>query len=96
MTNDSAASHWSLDKRIPVALLLALLVQLGAGIWFVSAINVRVSNLESIVAAQVDTRDKVIRLEVQINSVDDTLKNIDGKVDRLVLDSRPQSRELDR
>lgn len=89
MTNGMSASHWSLDKRIPVALLLVLIVQLGTGIWFISEINTRVTNLETVIGAQVDTRDRVIRMEVQMDGISGTVKSIDGKVERLIRGERP-------
>lgn len=38
---------WHLDKRIPLALIGAILVQTGAAFWWASSINERVASLES-------------------------------------------------
>jgi ABC-type transporter Mla maintaining outer membrane lipid asymmetry ATPase subunit MlaF len=38
---------WHLDRRVPVALILSILLQTGAGFWWASSINERVNTLES-------------------------------------------------
>jgi hypothetical protein len=37
---------WHLDKRVPVALIIALLAQGCAGIWWVSSLNAQVQDHE--------------------------------------------------
>lgn len=37
---------WHLDKRIPLALIGAILVQTGAAFWWASSVNERVTSLE--------------------------------------------------
>ena len=44
--HDPATGPWHLDKRIPVALILAIAAQTGGGIWWASGINERVATLE--------------------------------------------------
>lgn len=48
--------HWTLDRRVPVALIVALLAQGALGVWFLSDQAARVAQLERealVVAARV-------------------------------------------
>lgn len=38
--------HWSVDKRIPLALILTLIAQSAGAIWWAAGINQRVVSLE--------------------------------------------------
>ena len=40
-------ARWTVDKHIPVALILAILVQTGGAIWFAAKMESRVEALES-------------------------------------------------
>lgn len=42
-----AEGQWHLDKRVPVAIIFAILVQSGSMIWWASNMNARVENLEA-------------------------------------------------
>jgi len=41
------SQHWSLDKRIPVTLLLTILINIGTVIWFAAKTDARISYLET-------------------------------------------------
>jgi Tfp pilus assembly protein PilO len=45
--------NWHLDKRVPIALLLAILLQAGGWIWWAASLNSRVDTVE----------DSIVRLE---------------------------------
>ena len=60
-------SKWHIDRRVPLALIvtivLAILAQTAAGIWFISDLNRRVGNLEGDAAqSRTDSRN-LIKLE---------------------------------
>lgn len=46
-TNNEQSSHWHLDKKVPISLIVALFVQFGAGLWFISKLEARVLALET-------------------------------------------------
>lgn len=77
MINDRRIKeHWHLDKRVPLALMLALIAQTGSVIWWASGIDYRIGRLEidqSVVAVM---NDKVIRLEEQLKSSNELLREI--------------------
>lgn len=76
--------HWTLDKRIPIALLVTIAVQTGGVVWWASTISSRVTALESRQEATSDIPGRVIRLETIVPSLSDQLKAINDKLDRLI------------
>ncbi len=86
---------WHLDKRVPVALILTILMQTAAAVWFASALNQRVSQLETSVAAIGNTaRDDEMRLralELQAGRTDERLIGIQALLNDIkrILEERP-------
>lgn len=81
--NRRAEDQWHLDKRVPISLILAIVAQTGAALWWASATNQRVSELEKFVLSRVTLPDRVTRLEVIAEQLPKTLDRIEGKLDRL-------------
>jgi len=77
--SDPAADHWDLDKRIPIAIVAAIVVQTASIMFWVGSIDTRVAMLEGSQAANQDVRERVIRMEEQ-------LKHIAFGVDQLTLE----------
>lgn len=95
MSDDSDRS-WHLDKRVPIALIAAILGQtLGFG-WFASSLFHRVDTLErdavttrSVVdreiAMRVPQADRLTRVEVKLETIQEGITEI-----KRVIQSRPQ------
>lgn len=81
MADDSA---WHLDKRVPLALIFAIVVQTATIFWWASAISQRVAALEAERAATADYQGRIVRLETQIAGLQETMNGIDAKLDRLL------------
>ena len=87
--------HWSVDKKIPLALICAIVAQTCAGVWWASALNTRISSVE-IHGTVVDTTltkittdsatadVRTARLEERYSAIEDTLKRVDDKLDKLL------------
>jgi len=65
---------WSIDKHIPIALIIAILVQTGGAIWFAAKMDSRVEYLEqqSSVTRQILDRmesinSRLVRIETLID-----------------------------
>lgn len=74
--NPEPKEHWALDKRIPLALILAIGIQTAGAIWWAATINSRVGVLEERLDAMTDQRDRIIRVET-------ILERIETKLDRI-------------
>lgn len=99
----SPVGHWHLDKRVPVTMILAILFQAGAFLWWGSALNSRVAVLEAHIiegkakaetAAIVerDRSDRLIRVETLMGEVRMTLQEISRKLDAVPRPTHPPAR----
>ena len=78
-------TRWHLDKRVPIGLIGAVLVQTISFVWFISKIDSRVSSLESGAVMQRDRDDRQDRASADAAAnVRADLKEIDRKLDRLI------------
>jgi Tfp pilus assembly protein PilO len=75
---------WHLDKRVPIALVVTILIQTGGAVWWLSSINSRVSNLEEKVGAVSSQPERLVRLETQMDAMRDSMLRIERKLDRLI------------
>lgn len=89
---------WHLDKRIPITLILAILIQTGGAFWWAGKMDERIRTLEdklvattSMVVPRSEIEQRFKTLEIQLisnkESVDivrNRLNSIDSKLDRLI------------
>jgi hypothetical protein len=80
---------WHLDKKVPITLILALLMQAAGGLWFIADLRKDVELLKSQQAAQFSVqRDRDERQDRQQADswamVRGELQNIQAKLDRLI------------
>jgi len=57
-------SHWTVDKKIPLALIFAIMLQTVAGVWWAATTTSRLDTVEKRVDRGADLKERVIRLEV--------------------------------
>lgn len=83
---DPATSSWHLDKRVPIALIVTLLLQ-GAGfVWWSATLSARVENIERTVAASADQGSRLVRVETQLGYIQKSVDGLDAKLDKLIAD----------
>lgn len=73
MTDDPAADRWHIDRRIPVALIFALLVQFVGGVWVASSAFERIGQHER----------RITALETAASSIPERLVRIEVILERL-------------
>ncbi len=78
--------HWTVDKKVPVALIVTIilggLAHTGTLVWWASSTTSRVDVLERTVAAVAPQADRLTRVEVKVDSIQRTLDKIEGLVQR--------------
>ena len=96
MTNDPASTSWHLDKRIPVAMIFAILGQAGALIFWGATISQRVTYIEGELRARAPIVERSLQTESDLRSLrlDTTsrLDRIENKLDRLIESGVPARR----
>lgn len=88
-------THWTLDKKVPVALIITVIAQFGATIWYASKLDGRVATLEAVTTTQtianarqddaihaIDTR--LARIEERQTSSLEILKNLERLIYRRI------------
>lgn len=84
----SAVDHWTIDKRVPIAtvvsIVLMMAAQTGTAVWWASAISSRVTSLEEKVAPSAAYDSRLVRLETDGANSKQLLRDISEKLDRLI------------
>lgn len=75
-----AGEHWSLDKRVPIALILALLAQFAAAIWAVADIKADVGELQR---ADIRMIESIREQRLRIDTVDRERNNAEMRLIRV-------------
>ena len=65
MNND----HWQVDKKIPVALIVAIIVQSAGLAFWIGQLSSRVDSMENQAVRYIANGDRLTRLEVQIDTL---------------------------
>jgi len=73
---------WHLDKRVPIAMIVAILFQTGIFIWLIAKLDSRVEALERTSLSRSTIPDRVTRLEVIVEQLPRTLERIENKLDK--------------
>lgn len=56
-------NQWHLDKRVPIALIVTLVLQSAAIVWWASGVEARVNANTRELEEQSDTRERLVRIE---------------------------------
>lgn len=77
--------HWSLDKRVPLALIVTIVIQTASVIWFAAALWQQVqaqgARIDAIEGMKVEMR--LVRLEEAFANLKPQLDRMETKLDRL-------------
>ena len=73
--------NWHLDKRVPIALIVAIVVQTFAIGWWVASENARVTSLENGAALM---HEEITKLETARESTALQMQSINDKIDQIL------------
>lgn len=101
---DHVSAHWRLDRRIPIALVIVLVVQFAGGVAAftkvqsdVSYIRENVTDLRARLSALDNKATELESVKVEMRFINENFRRIQTKVDRLIEDrfaSRPTKTSL--
>lgn len=78
-------NSWHLDKKVPISLIAALLMQFAMGIWAIADIKKDVEILKVEASRQHDRDDRQDKTTADaLLQLREQLKHIDAKLDRLI------------
>lgn len=75
---------WHLDKKVPIALIVTILFQTGAALWWASKLDSRLGVVERHATEVADHPARIVRLEAFRDDLGHRLDRIEAKLDRLV------------
>ena len=82
-------NHWHLDKKVPLSLIFAMLIQAGMVIWAIADIKKDVEVLKSTVAAQAERDNRQDRAAFEsVALVREDLREVKALLNKLVDQSR--------
>lgn len=69
-------ADWHLDKKVPIALIVAILVQTGGMVWWGATTSERLSAVERRVETAAPQADRLTRVETKLEAVTDGITEI--------------------
>lgn len=81
---DQSNANWHLDKKVPLAMIGAIILQTCSAFWWASNINTRVSSIEAINTENNKLPVRMSVLEVQVGALAQTGERIEKKIDALI------------
>lgn len=79
---EPVTSGWHLDKRVPIALVLAIMVQSAGMVWWGATLSARVATLEEKSVAGSGQPERLVKVETQVEGLTKTMDRIERKLDR--------------
>lgn len=76
LENEKQDKHWTLDRKVPLALIVAVAVQTFSMGWFAAALSSRVDILERQATGFVPQTERLIRLETKMENLREGLVEI--------------------
>lgn len=77
-------SEWHLDKRVPIALIVTIIIQSMAAVWWAATMQSRMEALERMLSSQAGTESRLVRLEQVTTIQTRTMERIENKLDRVI------------
>jgi len=71
-----ADASWHLDKKVPIAMILAILMQTGGIVWWGATASERLNALERKADAVAPQAERLARVETKLESVQDGISEI--------------------
>ncbi len=93
--NFQPESYWHLDKRVPITLVVAIIVQTLSIVWFIAALNTRVDTIESWQRDKNTISERIVSAEVQLVNLKDTLSEIKDLLRDNLTDNRARMLRLE-
>ncbi len=80
----NAQEPWHLDRKVPIALIVTIIVQTAGIVWWAANVDTRLAVIEKTDAAQGGYADRLTRLESAKEDVSRRLDRIEVKIDRIL------------
>lgn len=69
-------NNWHLDKKVPIALIVTLVLNIGATSWWAATASEKLASLERRIDLAAPQADRLTRVETKLENVQDSLTEI--------------------
>lgn len=76
MSDPNDPEHWHLDRRVPIALIITILIQSGSALWWAAGVSAKVDTLERQAMTNSNQVERIVRLETKMDAIFGTLADI--------------------
>jgi hypothetical protein len=76
LSKEDLEAHWHLDKKVPLALLTAILAQTVVAAMWVGSTSTRMDTMEKAIMATAPQADRLTRVEVKMDTVVEAVTEI--------------------
>ena len=73
--------HWSLDRRIPLALIVTIALQTAVFAFWLGTVSARLDTVEGMVQRSMSNADRLTRVEVKLETVGEVVQRIDRRLE---------------
>lgn len=73
---DASDTSWHLDKKVPIALILAIVLQTGGLVYWAGGVSERLTTLERQAATAAQQPERLVRVEEQLQAVKEGVTEI--------------------
>lgn len=84
----ASEKHWTIDRKIPIAVLICILIQGGSIVWWGSQVATRLDGVEKWQSANAPIVQKIDRIEERVQGVKEGMTRIEQKLDRVIEEKR--------
>ena len=72
------SDHWTVDKRVPLALILILFSQTLGATWWAATMTSRVQTMEENAVMHNDLPNRILRTEILLSQLEKTLNRLNS------------------
>lgn len=94
--SDEKKEPWHLDRRVPVALILAIFLQTAGAFWWASNIDSRVAQLENQMESRAMVNERLARMEERVEGLRADISDIRGSMTNIERYLRQMARQADK
>lgn len=76
---DKEDNQWHLDKKVPISLIAAILIQTGGFFWWAATTQEKVSALKERLDAIAPNSDRLTRVEVKVDTLLGSVTRIEAQ-----------------
>lgn len=81
-TDETQDRQWHLDKKVPLALIVTIIAQTMAIVWWAATASSRLDQLERQVNTAAPQAERIIRLETKMDGIAEAISELKGLIRR--------------